>query len=261
MQVKSIDDFFERFDLKENTAFQKYIKMSYPTFHFNRKDFIPTLFNKKNAALLPKEQLNFIESVTDTLHPQFINYDDKDWFAELTCSVLYYGKPKNLTLILKVQSTADKRYSWTIVSAKADFLKLKPTKADSVVLKNKDSCCASINMKKSKAYFLTPISHGIDFTNVDDVFANKTHINEYIYKGAGSFELCKLISLVKKSKIQFKYISTVSYHLLQIDGWIVKVDYFNRNDYNSGWLINNLIKAKDTDKENYRIKTLNLATY
>lgn len=259
LNIKTIDDFFDRFDFRENTAFRKFLSKEYPQLTYTRKSFIPILFNQKGETVLEEDKKKFIEQVTDSINPKFLNYSDTSWFAELTCKVNYLGNPKNLTLILKVEGTEDNLYSWTIVSAKADFLKLKPTKADSTLLKTKDLCCVS-GVNKSSTYFLTPISHGIDFTNVDNVFMNNTHINDYIYSGPRSFELCKLISLVKQSKVKFGQIDNIAYYLFQIDGWVLKIDYFNRNDYNSGWLISRLIKVNNQEKDIFKLKNLNIAS-
>ena len=166
LQVKTIDDFFDRFNFRENTAFRNYITKQYPQLKYTRNNFIPLLFNQKGVTIAETDKNNFIGQVTDTLHPKYLNYSDTTWYAELSCKVVYLGKPRNLTLIMKVESVESDMYSWTIVSASADFLKFKPVKSDSVIRLNKDTCCkAGIN--KNAAYFLTPISHGIDFTNVD----------------------------------------------------------------------------------------------
>ncbi len=258
LQVKTIDDFFDRFNFRENTSFRNYINKEYPQLHYTRKNFVPLLFNQKGVTIAEEDKNKFVTQVIDSINPKFLSYSDTSWFAELSCSVTYLGKPKKMTLIMKVESEKNNMYSWTIVSAKADFLKFKATKADSVLLKNRDSCCVSAKAK-SATYFLTPISHGIDFTNVDNVFLNKAHINDYIYKGPRTFELCKLISLAKQSKVKFGQIDDIAYYLFQVDGWIMKIDYFNRNDYNSGWLISQLIKVNNKEKDNYKLKNLNIA--
>jgi len=60
-------------------------------------------------------------------------------------------------------------------------------------------------------------------------------------------------------KNKFIQIDKIAYHLLQIDGWVVNVDYYNRSDYNSGWLISKLIKVNNKEKEIYKSKILNIA--
>ncbi|MBL0341162.1 MAG: hypothetical protein IPP71_09665 [Bacteroidetes bacterium] len=215
------------------------------------------MFNKQNLNFKPDDIKVFINQVTDSLDPRFLKYNDKEWFAELKCKVSYKNKPTNLTLILKVNKSKNNGYSWDVVSAKAEFLKFKPVRSDSVIQKNMKNFNDSLLLKNPE-YFLSPVSHGIEFTNVDEIFLNKSKINSYIYPGSRSFELTKLLAVMAKSEIVFGQVDKIRYHLLQINDWVMVLDHFNRKDLNSGWLINQLIKIKDPEKAGYKLRQLNI---
>ena len=256
-QVNSIDDFFERFNFEKNAPFRQFLDKENPNLAYNRTDFLAILFNFNSTQLNTINVEQFIKQVADTIKPVYLNYNDHHWYAEITCKVKVLSKIKDLKLVLMVEGAANKGYSWNIVAADAAFLKFKNTTADSLIaakLKENKTPKATSNKK----FFLTPVSHGIDFTNLENVFINKQNIDDYIQTNQMSFELAKLTSLIKGSKIVFNHITNIKYHLLQIDGWILKIDYFSRNNDNSGWLINELIMATKEEKKMYLLKQLNI---
>jgi hypothetical protein len=94
--------------------------------------------------------------------------------------------------------------------------------------------------------------------NIDLLFSeNKKAFENYVVKNR-SYQLEKLISKVKNSEIKFVQVNTISYHLLQLENWLLIVDYFNRNEKNSGWLINTLLKISDEQKQAYLKEHLNV---
>jgi hypothetical protein len=256
-QINSIDDFFERFNFEKSAPFRQFFDKENPNIAYNRTDFLAILFNSNSAHILPTNFEQFIKQVADSVNPVYLNYNDHHWYAEITCKVKVLSKIKELKLVLMVEGAANKGYSWNIVAADGAFLKFKNTPADSLIsakLKENKAPKATSNKK----FFLTPVSHGIDFTNLENVFINKQNIDDYIQTKQKSFELAKLIDLIKNSKIVFNQITNIRYHLLQIDGWILKIDYFSRNNDNSGWLINELIMATKEEKKMYLLKQLNI---
>jgi len=256
-QINSIDDFFERFNFEKSAPFRQYLNKENPNMPYNRSNFLTILFNLNSTQLSPIHVEQFLKQVVDTINPVHLNYNDHHWYAEIICKVTYQKKIQKLKLVLMVEEAANKGYSWNIVAADGAFLKMNNTPADSLKSANlKENKLPKVS--NNKKFFLTPVSHGIDFTNLENVFINKQNIDDYIQTKQKSFELAKLIDLIKNSKIVFNQISNISYHLLQIDGWILKIDYFSRNNDNSGWLINELIMANEEEKKIYLIKQLNI---
>lgn len=254
-QVQSIDDFFDRFNFRKNTGFLNYLKKNYPEKTLTRKDLIFSLFNASNQTLKNQETIDFISQVTDSVKPAFMRYSDNEWYAELSCKVYYRNSPVNLLLGLKVKRWSGDAFSWMVVSANADFLKVKTPLADSLIYLANNSKDNNDGIKK---YSLSPVSHGIDFINLDNIFINKAYINDYIGSEFHSPELNRLILLIKKSQVRFVQVNTIKYHLLQVDGWIARVEFAERNDKTSGWRINMLTRATAAEKKKYLKKYLNL---
>jgi hypothetical protein len=60
------------------------------------------------------------------------------------------------------------------------------------------------------------------------------------------------------SKLKFKQVESISYHLLQIDGWILVLNQIENKDYANGWLINQLFKTTEKEKRIYKQKYLHI---
>lgn len=254
--VHSMDDFFDRFNFKPNSRFEKYVRRQFPDAAFTRENLLYNLFNKKNQFFFQNDDaVSFVQQVTDTINPQFVNYSDKFWYAELNCRVTYLAKQHTLVLTLKVEQPEPNMFLWAVVSAKADFLKMVPTPPKTEPAKTMKQGDTSVSASR---YFLSPVSHGIDFTNVENIFINRSHVRDYLYNGNYTPELKKLVYLIETNKIKFHFVRSVAYHLLQINGWIVSVNDFNRNTLNSGWLINNLMKVTPEQKILFLRKQLNV---
>lgn len=257
--VKTIDEFIDRFDFRRGTEFEKFLLTNHPEIKYSRMEFLFSLFNFRNESFSGNPDImNFINSVSDTANPVYINFSDSSWFALVECSVKYKSKPETLSLVMKVD-VENNTFRWSIVSAFSRFLG-NVSKDDSLFDKT-NNYLKNRNKDKSR-YFLHPVSHAIGFMNIDALFSsgNKS-FEEYIHDGPRTIQLQNLVEKVKKSEIKFVHVNTISYHFMQIEGWIAIVDYFNRNEKNSGWLINSLIKAGSDEKRIYKEKKLKLVQY
>lgn len=257
-EVHTMDVFFERFNFKKNTVFLNYFNKTNPERVPTRVSLIKSLFNadKFDQHFKLDTVKNFIWTVTDSANPVYARYRDTGWFADLDCKIIYKGKPATVKLILMVERTPQNAYKWSVISADASWLRFKKNKSDSLVAQNRDDL---FTRKDSLKYFLSPVSHGINFSNVFKVFENKEHVAEYMAKDARSFELAKLISLIQKSDIKFIEVNKITYHLLQLKGWGLTVNYFDLHPYNSGWLISRLDKLDINQKNEYLYKRLNIS--
>ena len=253
--VKSIDDFIERFNFEKNTEFEKYLNETSPGEILTREKLILSLFNFKNKFFYNNPEVkSFVAQVSDTNNNITLNFNDTLWYAEAECKVIFNSKAENLFLILRVEQEKNGGTKWSIISAKGAFLGKRME--SSAYLKNES---LKNRLSDTTRYFLHPVSHAIDFMNIDLLFStNKKSIEDYIYRGFRTVELEDLILKVKNSRIKFIQVNTISYHLLQIDGWIAIVDYINRNEKNSGWLINSLFSATDEEKKIYLKEHLNV---
>lgn len=256
--VQSIDDFFDRFDFRKGTNFQEYYSKKFPDKNATRLEYIASLFDYNSASSFNTEAINqFLKQTNDEKNPCFLRYTDNGWFAEITCRVRYKKKLENIKLVLKVVGTSDNSYYWAILTANGKPLEFDSTFQDSTLQLKSDSLMSNNNEMRSR-FFLSPVCHALEFAELDNVFHNKAHFTDYLYTNEPTFELKKLILLTQSNELKFVRVSNIVYHLLQIDGWIIKVERFNRPNRNSGWLISKLIKADTNEKRTYLSINLNL---
>src|SRR5450631_1895829 len=84
--VKSIDDFIDRFDYVRGTEFEEFFHSNHPDAKLSRSQLLLSLFNFKNKSFRGNHDImSFIETVTDSMHPEFINFSDSSWYAEAEC--------------------------------------------------------------------------------------------------------------------------------------------------------------------------------
>lgn len=250
-KVKSIDDFFERFNGERNTEIDAYLRANYPEMVPDRQQWIRSVFNLDNEELRNDSLVaRFILEVTDSVQPRFLNYVDNHWYAEVECYVNDKLKLYPLKLILKVKKSSDASFRWSVVSANAGFLKRadgSPASADT----------STPFADSSQKYFLNPVSHGIDFLNLDKFFKSRTQVRNYLHQQKNNtFETEKLVKMISKGELHFKQVRKIRYYMLQIKGWILEVDYFNRPGRNTGWLVNNLTKVSSAEKREFMTNQL-----
>jgi hypothetical protein len=241
-EVKHLDEFFERFNNEKNTLLRKYVQQKFPGIVIDRASLLNGLFNKTNASLNQSDQQTFSTQVTDSVHPVFLDFAGKDWYATTLCKFRYQGKLIDVKLVLKIQQVANGGMKWVIVSASSDLI--KPTTIA-------DKTGPVTNPQR----FLNPMSHATDFMNLSDVFEEPAYIKDYLdtsfYKKAWAMGVLRA---VQRQELQFVQVKKISYYFFQIDGWTFSVHNFPRKSSNSGWLINRLVKMSEAEKEDFKNK-------
>jgi len=237
-QVKQIDEFIERFNNKENTLIKQYVKKLDTTARFRREHLIKSLFNASDTGWKISEIRQFIQQVSDTSRPVYLNFFDNDWYAEVNCAATYKGKPSKITLILKIQREKDGMSKWVAVSAIADFLRL-PVRRDSTT-------------------GLNPLSHATDFMNIDLMATDKKNIRNYLPNEYREDVLSVFLYESQNNQLIIKQVNKITYHFMQVDGWIFTVNRFSRQTRNSGWLVSRLQPASAESKQQYAKDKLNL---
>ena len=58
---------------------------------------------------------------------------------------------------------------------------------------------------------------------------------------------------VKNGRLKFKNVNSLKYHVFQIRNWYFEVSWIDRKGNNSGWLVTNLMKMSESEK-NWIIK-------
>jgi hypothetical protein len=239
-EVKHLDEFFERFNNEKNTMLRKYVQQKFPGIVIDRLSLVKGLFNKANTAWNPADLKTFSTQVTDTAHPVFLDFEDKDWFASTTCRFRYHGKPIDVTLVLKIQQEANGGMKWVIVSASSALI--KPS-----------SVADKLGPVVRPERFLNPMSHATGFMGLLDVFEDRHHIRDYLdtsfYRKPWSMAVLRA---AQRKELQFIQVKTVSYYFFQVDGWTFSIHNFPRKSSNSGWLINRLRRTSAAEKEMYK---------
>nr|MBP7168005.1 hypothetical protein [Bacteroidia bacterium] len=116
-KIKSIDDFFERFNGEQNTELTAYLAANYPEKSMSRQQWIVSLFNREDPGFMTDSgKVSFIRQVTDSLRPQFLDYKNNYWYAWVDGHVLYKGRRLPITMVLKVKKSSGGAYSWSVVS-------------------------------------------------------------------------------------------------------------------------------------------------
>ena len=180
----------------------------------------------------------FISFVDNSNHPVFLDFYDNDWYAFLSCDFLFQGKPQKVQLILKNQVKEKKISKWVIYSVKAELFN-QPITFDSTRIMN-------------------PMSHAVDFMSIDKAFEDKKNTANYFRKDFHQDELSIFYFLVQRNLLTFKGINSINYCFLEIPNWFFKVEYFDRQTNNSGWLITQLIKMNSQEKVQFKNEIFNI---
>lgn len=236
-EVKQIDEFIERFN-DEKTLIKEYVYQHYDNMEISREVLLKSLFNLNSKDLQKTDVLKFIQSVNNPQRPVLLSFYDRDWYARVKCSVLYQQKERELYVMLQVQRDKDGVAKWVINSVFADFF----VTAD----------------EKDQAASLNPVSHGTDFMTLNKAFSDAENVKTFLPAGYQEDQLSKFILEVQNKRIFFQHVEEISYHFFQIDGWILTVENFQRQEKNSGWLISRLIEATKEEKDNYKQRVLKL---
>lgn len=240
-KVKQIDEFIERFNF--GTTRQNILKMYLDKNIHHNKDtfkrvfFIKTLFNQEDNldVSLAKEFISFVDSLA---HPTYLNFYDNDWYVLLSCDFFYKDKTKKVELILRNQVKKEKISKWVIFSIKSDLFN-RPLAIDSTKI-------------------LTPMSHAVDFMSLGKAFEDKKNSANYYRNDFKPDALSEFSYLIQENLLIFKKINSIDYYFLQIPNWFFRVEYFNRQTNNSGWLISQLKKMNVEEKIRFKKDVLNI---
>jgi hypothetical protein len=85
--------------------------------------------------------------------------------------------------------------------------------------------------------------------NLDKVFKSGMQTGDYFYQEYEVDKLSIFLYELHNNTLKFQYVSGLKFHFFQIDGWYFEITEFNRPGMNRGWLISNLIKLEDGQKE------------
>jgi len=231
-EVKQVNQFFRRFNNEENAMGVRYADNA-PEFRNNemRKPFLVSLFDRQGFSIPTEVRDDFVREVTKNDKPLYLDFFGDKWYAELTATFTWNGEQRIVLLYLKLEEE-HKGYKWVISNVEVpDFSRL----------------FRQVNEEERIGVFLHPMSHEIDFMNINNVFQDVDKIGCYIGKRFKPNHLSLFIDAMRRQSISFVSVNHVKFHFLQFDEWWFEINYLNRNDVNSGWLITNILKIKNED--------------
>lgn len=231
-ETKQVNQFFRRFNSEEDKN-GKRIRKSNPNFRDpdRRKQYIRILFDGENDQISEARKDKFIGEVCFGKEPKFLDFHAGEWFAEVQAFFEYYGKEREVTLFLRLEQ-AGLGYKWVLSNVYFEPF-YKAFESDTT------------DGKK----FLHPLSHELDFMNLVKAFRNVEEVQEYTSAEYQPDFLTILLYEIKRGNMSFQTVSEVKFHFFQIDNWYFELQEFNRDSFNSGWLIANLININQQEKE------------
>ena len=233
-QTKQVNQFFRRFNGEESIQGERnYDKDKDFRDPKMRKNFLNILFDNANPSVTKEMKGDFINGVLNKKNPVFLDFHGRDWFAEVSAIFTYNKEKVNLIVYLKLVKEK-LGYKWVF---------------SNVYFNQFDKWFTHAGDSTSSTLFIHPLSHEIDFMNLDKVFRDPGNIDYYLESHYNPDQLALFTMEVKKGDLKFETVSNVKFHFFQVPGWYFEISYFNRNDVNSGWLIDNMTRINEKDKK------------
>ncbi|MEQ9290069.1 MAG: hypothetical protein RIG77_24275 [Cyclobacteriaceae bacterium] len=225
--TKQVNQFFRRFNGEEDENGKRYYETDkqYRSASLRRK-FMPVLFDTQTSKINPDAAMDFIKLVTDKKSPQFLDFHQDDWFAEVSTTFMFKGKEIKGLLFMKLQQQGQ-GYEWVIQDvAFHEFQKIF----------NKDTT----ETKK----FIHPMSHELDFMTLRKAFLNE-HAEQFTPRDYTPDFLSIFLYEMNLGNLRFETVHDVRFHFFSINGYYFSLYNFNRPGYNSGWLISGLVPLEN----------------
>ncbi len=216
--VKQMSEFMERFNLTETL-----IKPDEDSlWRFTNRVL---LFEKKtyySNIELADEMINAIDKNNITL-----NFRDSTWLAVIRCNVLFQGKKDTLLIYLKTEQTKNDAYKWSIVDVQGNIVNLTPKTNNENI---------RISPVDNEMHFMSLKSH---------LSANAKNITLFSTKNYTTDRLSVFNAYIYADILKIQDFVSLTYIFDKVDGYEFCVDYFNRDENNSGWLISKIKRTEN----------------
>lgn len=233
-QTKQVNQFFRRFngeeDVKGNRLFSGDSTVRDPKM---RKKYLPILFDNSNSSVSSDMKDLFINQVLNKKNPFYLDFHGKNWYAELNASFFYKKEKVNIIIYMKLERQ-DLGYKWVFSNVYFDkFAQI----------------FSHIGDTTNNKLIIHPLSHEVDFMNINKVFRDEENIDYYLENHYIPDQLALFVEEVKDGNLKFESVDNVKFHFFQVQNWYFEVTYFNRNEMNSGWLISSLLRVSESEKK------------
>ena len=231
--TKQMSQFISRFNYEED-QYGKKISSNTPdnSDRMKRKAGLPLLFDMENQRTNGSLRDFFIADLTES-DSNYFEFLGGQWYSEVSATFKWKGKDVDISMILTIEEE-NLGSKWVLTNVYfPEFNKLFP-KGD---------------IAEQQKHFLHPMSHELDFMNIYKIFKTPECIEYYADKSYSADYLSLFFYEIKQGNLVFEKVNSEKFHVFQIDNWYFEVSWFNREGYNTGWLISNLIFLKDNEKE------------
>jgi hypothetical protein len=245
--VKTIEDFINRFNDDSSSSLRQKLTELKLDGELTRAKSLKNCFNLENKNL-KKDTVarDFVSYVLDKNNDCKLNFLDSNWYSKARCHFEYNGKDLEIPIVLSIRDYGIKGSKWMIVGIDDSYVFNTVAPPDSIIKKDK-------MLRKG----INASSYAVNFLDLRRIFTPALNEKLCFDKNLIKTEKAtKFINLIKEGKLKFDYASNLTFYFLQIPGYIVEVDEFDRNTNNSGWLINKVIASNDQSKETYKSKLL-----
>ena len=234
-RTKQVTQFIRRFNGEEGPEGNPYDRND-SRYHNPRQrmKFMPYLFDKQTSNYPVELRKKFQQDVVLDETPQFLDFREDGWFAEVNASFSYKGEKTDALLFLELEKEA-KGYKWVLANVYFSPFHRK-----------------FANDTSARGIFLHPMSHEVDFMNLKEVFAKPEAIEHYAAAGYQPDFLTLFFYELKKENLHFRHVKQVKFHFLQAKGWYFELSYIERKGRNAGWLITNLLEVSEKQKKDLK---------
>ena len=231
--TKQVNQFFRRFNGEESQDGKTRYYPGSKEYQDRelRRMFLGVIFDNETSQVPKDLRSQFVSEVTAENYPQYLNFHKGNWFAEVGTIFTYQGKKEPVTLFMKLQPEG-LGFEWVIDKIYFNAFKAAFNKAEG-------------NQKE----FLHPLSHELGFMNLRKALQDNKKPESYTPKDFEPDFLTLFLYEIKKGNIKFETVTDVKFHFFQIDKWYFELSQFNRPGFNTGWLISNLVRLNENDKE------------
>lgn len=231
--TKQMSQFISRFNYEED-QYGKKLNPDSPDYRnrMKRKTILPLLFDMENQRTNGSLRDFFIADLTEK-DSNYFEFLGGKWYSEVSATFKWKGESVDISMIFAIEKE-NLGSKWVLTNVYfPEFNRLFP-KGD---------------IAEQQKHFLHPMSHELDFMNIHKVFKTPECVEYYASESYSTDYLTLFFYEIKQGNLVFEKVNSEKFHVFQIDNWYFEVSWFNRNGYNTGWLISNLIFLKDNEKE------------
>ena len=233
-QTKQVNQFFRRFNGEEDVSGSRlYAGQNAYRDPKARRRYLNMLFDKESPLVNEDQKTVFIEDVLNKKSPVFLDFHARDWFCEITTTFTWKKQTINIILYLRIEQQ-NGGYKWVLSNAYCDKF---------------NSYFSHLGDTTNLKFFLHPMSHEVDFMNIHKALDDPKNIDYYLARDYVPDYLALFISELKEGNLKFVSVNNEKFHVFQVPNWYFEISFFNRNSYNSGWLISNLVRLSPGDKK------------